>query len=129
MSTRCQIVIKDGESFNPIKIYKHSDGYPNGVLPTLEPFIKDFVVNRGPDVEYCLAQIVRHFAVKDFVRNDKKEVPSSSRYIGWGLDTELHGDIEFLYIVDLSQGGNVETISGSKLIEIIETQNRKAFRY
>ena len=38
MSTRCQIVIKD-ES-NQIVFYRHSDGYPEGAMPTLQKFME-----------------------------------------------------------------------------------------
>lgn len=91
MSTRCQIQVKG----SPILIYKHSDGYPEGVLPVLEPFVKAFSDNRGNDVEYCLAQIVRTFAL---------EYDPETRLKGWGLDLVLHEDIEYLYVVDAAKG-------------------------
>lgn len=129
MSTRCQIAIKDGNGLHSIKIYKHSDGYPNGVLPTLKPFVKNFVAQRGPDIEYCLAQIVRRFAIKEYSDYNGIEPIPAYRYVGWGIDTELHGDIEYLYVVDLSQGGSIEVISGPPLYALIKKQDKKAFRY
>ena len=38
MSTRCQVVIEDGRQ-DKLWFYRHSDGYPEGVLPTLEKFM------------------------------------------------------------------------------------------
>ena len=106
MSTRAQICIKrDTEGFKEtggIYIYKHSDGYPEGVLPTLEPMVKDFITNRGNDATYLLCQIVREFAVTHPRRSPEKYY--GQPYTGWGLDTVEHGDIEFLYEVDPRDG-------------------------
>lgn len=90
MSTRCQIVVMENETtMYPVKIYKHCDGYPEGVLPTLEPFAQEFARDRGNDPEYMAAQIVRRFAVDG----------SRDSFTGWGLCTEWHGDIEYAYQV------------------------------
>jgi len=37
MSTRAGIIVKDG--YDEIHFYRHSDGYPEGTLPTLEKFL------------------------------------------------------------------------------------------
>lgn len=37
MSTRAGIIVKD--KFESIHFYRHSDGYPEGTLPTLEKFL------------------------------------------------------------------------------------------
>ena len=37
MSTRCQVICTDG-SADDIWFYRHSDGYPAGVAPTLDRF-------------------------------------------------------------------------------------------
>jgi len=109
MSTRAQIQVEGSE----ILIYKHCDGYPEGVIPILEPFAKEFLKARGHDPAYMTAQIVRAFAVNNFIHRaneawagkltglKSKEWPyyveNSKMYLGWGLDCEIHGDIEFLY--------------------------------
>jgi hypothetical protein len=97
MATRCQIQVKG----SPILIYKHNDDYPEGVLPTLEPMVKAFSENRGNDIEYCLAQIIRRFAIADF--KDDPEYTQKT-FTGWGLDCEIHGDIEYFYVVDAAKG-------------------------
>ena len=43
MSTRANIIIKD--SYNKLYFYRHSDGYPEGTMPTLTKFL-DMVVNK-----------------------------------------------------------------------------------
>lgn len=96
MSTRAQIKYKDSE-FN-IHIYKHSDGHPEGVLPQLIPFVKEFFETRGDDECYFLTQLVRR-SINDYI-------------LGWGLDCVEHSDIEYLYEVD--NKGNIY-VNGKKL--------------
>ena len=121
MSTRCQIQI-EGE---PIKIYKHCDGYPNGehgVLATLQPFVDFFLAKRGWDSEYLLAQIVREFARADAAdmverleseEGDRYGFADMYRTTGWGLGLEYHGDIEYLYTV--KKDGRITVRSGGNL--------------
>lgn len=113
MSTRCQIVTyeRDGK-LHPVKIYKHCDGYPSGVMDVLEPFAKAFAADRGVDPDYLLAQIVRQFAIRDAREADERKAevgndaaklkylydPTTS-FTGWGLDLDWHGDIEYVYAV------------------------------
>ena len=61
MSTRSQIKVKGSE----IMIYKHSDGYPEGVMPTLKEIVKTFADKRGNEPDYALAQIMRAYARRD----------------------------------------------------------------
>lgn len=111
MSTRTQIAVKGSE----IKIYKHSDGYPTGVLPVLVPFMHDFLKRRGNDPEYMLARCLMAFA-RDEEEDRKKQVekyqskdsdlPSLVEYykqpsvLGFGLDLEWHVDLAWFYILD-----------------------------
>jgi hypothetical protein len=126
MSTRGQIKVKGSE----IMIYKHSDSYPGGVMPTLKEIVKTFADKRGNDPAYALAQIMRAFARRDEKRrlerleetkerireaNDREESGLLSELevwlkmyqkhsmTGWGLDCVQHGDIEYLYEVDLEK--------------------------
>ncbi len=59
MSTRCQIIVKGNDE---VKIYKHCDGYPEGILPVLTDLLQQFIYERGDDPEYCVAQIIMAFA-------------------------------------------------------------------
>jgi hypothetical protein len=108
MSTRAQIKVRGSE----IMIYKHSDGYPSEVIPTLQKVMKQFLIERGNEPDYALAQIMRAFARRDEKRRVERlkkddnfsQYYKEHRMTGWGLDTIRHGDIEFLYIVDLEVG-------------------------
>ncbi len=89
MSTRCQIGFyepeaKDLTDFEAL-IYRHLDGYPEGVLPVIVPILKDFDINRGlDDVEYSAAWMVAK--LKD-------------GYLNIGICKDFHGDINFFYAV------------------------------
>jgi len=102
MSTRCQIVIlepteniiREAESEKNVKIYVHSDGYPrgeHGILARILPLVRDFEKERGHDIEYLTAQLVHSLVAKK-----RATYPD---YLGFGVGTQMHGDIEFLYII------------------------------
>jgi hypothetical protein len=100
MSTRCQIKVKGSKCI----IYKHCDGYPeseNGVLYFLKPFTKKFRKERGDDPEYFIAQYLRHLATQE-IKEDWRH--GKLDFFGYGVDTELHGDISYLYTVNLKTG-------------------------
>lgn len=105
MSTRAQICLKrDTEDFKDvggIYIYKHCDGYPEGVMPVLGDIVSRFIRARGHDARYLLCQIVRQFAIED---SKGEYSPDKGYFTGWGLDTVEHGDIEYLYEVDAVSG-------------------------
>lgn len=77
MSTRSTIKI---EGVNFAKVYKHSDGYPEGMLGWLEAFNTSFNTNRGDDPEYKFAQLLRFS--KQYA-DDFGLDPSN--YTGWGV--------------------------------------------
>lgn len=56
MATRATIKI-EGVTF--ARVYKHYDGYPEGMLPWLEEFNQSFAEARGDDPEYKFAQLLR----------------------------------------------------------------------
>jgi hypothetical protein len=112
MSTRCQIgIYKTGDC--PIDqpaslVYKHSDGYPEGVLPLLEPFLARFAAARRlEDTEYLVAWLLFEFMLDHRKWSDKykKKNPSTGdtySFTGFGIcgDKAIHGDIEYYYRVD-----------------------------
>ena len=123
MSTRSHILIEQEKNqLYPIMIYKHSDGYPSGVLPFLQEFTHKFLKVRGHDPEYFLAQLLRHWSIQDrwyeaiiktaWGRDDYEEpyegfnerhknIQSEYAFLSWGITplSDIHGDIEYFYIV------------------------------
>ena len=107
MSTRCQIgIYEQGDS--PIEkpsvlLYKHSDGYPDGVLPTLQPFCERFRDGRGlEDTEYLAAWLLFEFMETDFKKKYGAKNFHGMEFCGFGIcgDRQIHGDIEYFYRVD-----------------------------
>lgn len=96
MSTRCQIEFKRGSQRRTI--YRHWDGYPGAVLPDLLSFLA--WSTRGGDVEYEAA---------NFLFWSKRELDERNQELGFGVcqNDELHGDIEFYYVVEHTQHGVV----------------------
>lgn len=102
MSTRANIVIKSGRE--KLFFYKHSDGYPSGTMPLLETLL-----NRVKSGEYRdnVGQFSGWLIIegrKEFINTfDKSGVPE---YYNWKCGdieptTCIHGDIEYLYTIDL----------------------------
>lgn len=90
MATRATVSI-EGVGF--AKVYKHWYGYPEGMLPFLEKFNKDFTKERGVDPEYKLAQLLR-----ESVRSQKEFDLDRSKYTGWGV-TSYNQEEEYNYVL------------------------------
>jgi hypothetical protein len=105
MSTRANIILKDGDS--KLTFYRHSDGYPEGAMPTLEKFIK--MIKEG-QIRNDLGQAAGWLIL---LGNEEYEFNGfanllSGEYDSWKIGsieptTGIHGDIEYLYVVDLQE--------------------------
>lgn len=110
MSTRAHVAFYEEEE-QPLRnwnalVYKHSDGYMEGVLPTLTEFCKKFNDHRGmKDAEYASARYVQALCNEhDGITKDIKERFGSKETfefgtLGVGIAKQFHGDIEFFYAV------------------------------
>lgn len=107
MSTRANIIIKDGD--DKLIFYRHSDGYPEGVAATLNEFIQ--LVRDGKirsNVSQAAGWLIAlgQEEYETSLKNIRSADPSS--YSNWKMGayeptTEIHGDIQFLYEIDLEQ--------------------------
>lgn len=107
MSTRANVIIKDAHT--ELYFYRHSDGYPECTGANLRRFVEGYKAGFMRDnaaqsagwliidghVEY-LAQFKQGFT----------GIPTADRFSGWKVGayeptTQLHGDVEYVYIVDL----------------------------
>lgn len=86
MSTRCNVIIR--QQGVQVVLYHHHDGYPEGVgMDLIERFGKNF---RDEKAHVLSLSYAVNALIKD--QNDEYE---------WCL--RLHGDIEYLYTVDLER--------------------------
>ena len=108
MGTRALIHV---QGLPEVAVYKHYDGYPEGTLPWLEKFNKDFAEKRGDDPNYKLAQLLRssvrdaeEFGLDKSVHTGWGIVPNKSVHTGWGIvPTTPDGfgeDYEYTLLID-----------------------------
>ena len=82
------------EGIKYAKIYKHFDGNPENTLPWLQEFNERFIKERGNDVSYKFAQLLRSSAI-----DAEKFDLDPSLYTGWGIaeyNLECCEDYEYM---------------------------------
>ena len=121
MRTRAQIIIKDG--YGELWFYRHSDGYPEGTMPTLEKFLSWVKEGRIRDnVDQSAGWLIMIGAKEngydiDYLSKTFEKIEKPAQKImepghdihlnGWKVGSYepcrpvLHGDIEYLYTIDL----------------------------
>lgn len=116
MSTRCQIAFVEFQGADidspQALIYRHSDGYPSGVLPDIMPFLGWWNERRGVnDIEYCSARLLQYLCnkydgyrlemSKEFkhLKDDIEEQKGFTGELGHGICKGYHSDIEYLYVI------------------------------
>lgn len=122
MSTRANIVIKDG--YNKLFFYRHSDGYPEGTMPTLNIFMdwlqKKIIRNNTqqcagwlvvlgaieygniPDYKCEKKELSKGYTLKETDLNSIQN-PDDWKVGAYEPTTGIHGDIEYLYVIDLNE--------------------------
>lgn len=106
MSTRASIHFCYHNEKKPVAIiYRHSDGYPEGLGADLERFInylkKNVKDNRFSDPSYLAAKWV----VWDALQMDSKgKATATLDFLGVGICMEDAGDIEYIYKVICADG-------------------------
>ena len=105
MSTRANVIIKDGRS--TVYLYRHSDGYPEVTGADLKAFVKDYQSGamRLDTMQSSGWLIVRGH--KEYLEKPFTGKPDiSDKFSGWKVGAyectdQLHGDVEYIYIIDL----------------------------
>jgi len=127
MGTRCQVIVRDSDGGEQW-FYRHSDGYPSGVKPTLLKFVE--LVENGKirdNVEQGAGWLILLGAIEyqtigpdAFLETDKRDFGHDRKKVSEvikSLDPDdwkcgayepcvckgPHGDIAHLYLVDLSE--------------------------
>jgi hypothetical protein len=135
MSTRSQLRFTGKRTDRVAQVYRHSDGYPESVVPLLE-HLQELLRATGTqrDASYAAAQAIlvdslcyieRTFSCQDGVYSDLPDSiaevldPESwedlratpSYLLGHGVEDPscgIHGDEEYLYVVGLQSAGPLE---------------------
>lgn len=122
MSTRANIIVKD--NYDKLFFYRHSDGYPEGTLPTLKIFlqwVKDGKIRNNTmqaagwlvilgALEYATIPDVKGSETSPFEGYSYRETdlsalqePKDWKAGAYEPTNGIHGDIEYLYIIDLNK--------------------------
>lgn len=99
MSTRANIIIKD--DYNKLIFYRHSDGYPECTMNDLIEFCKGYNTTMRTDVMQSAGWLI--------IRGHEDLKSHNYQGYDWKVGnyeptTSIHGDIEYLYTIDLSKG-------------------------
>jgi len=112
MSTRCTIEIRRrrGDEILRYKVYRHWDGYPEGVLADLYLVLNDTIRGKHyniSDPEYLLANLIFYAKLSDYVRDRGTKHSAFSMWEGgYGVcspDCE-HGDLSYKYTIEAGDG-------------------------
>lgn len=111
MSTRCTINFVEG-THHVAKIYRHSDGYPDGpgVLGDMEKFFSEVerqtADTRFTDASYLAAKFVvwqAELVARRLERSDLDAKKHNLVFLGVGILTKDPSDIEYTYKVDCAK--------------------------
>jgi hypothetical protein len=105
MSTRANIAIVD--EYSTQLFYRHSDGYPEGTMPTLRDFLELVSSKKIRDnvTQACGWLVI--LGQKEYENSLEICESGKDRYNGWKVGsyepaTSLSDDIEHLYVVNLN---------------------------
>ena len=115
MSTRCSIHFTYPDSTQvQANVYRHSDGYPDGVLPDLEQFFADVEAQtedtRFGDPTDLAAKFVVWQAgqMAELAAKDRYPTPGEVKpldFLSVGVQITDPGDIEYVYTVECGGSG------------------------
>jgi len=120
MSTRANVKMLD--SYNTeLWFYRHSDGYPEGTLPTLKQFMRRVERNQYRNNVQQAGGWLIFIGYEEY-----KEYQPDWKVGAYEPTTQQHGDIEYLYEVDLKEMEiRVLFPDGSKALEPITDFSKK----
>ena len=97
MSTRANIVLTDGH--DKLFFYRHSDGYPEGAMPTLEKFLAWVISGKIRD---NVGQAAGWLIMLGNSEYNVGVTPDTDWKVGSMEPTAgIHGDVEYIYTIDL----------------------------
>jgi len=154
MSTRCNVILKESYSYKAnngrtvnrtkeLVYYRHSDGYPEGTLPSLNKFLELLRENKiRRDLSQgagwlILIGAIEYNTIPEYEKGaegkteygliDTIKEPKSWKVGAYEPTTEIHGDIEFLYEINMRTAeltikrrvfGETEKLDSWEIIEL-----------
>lgn len=105
MSTRANIVLKDEWKDSELWFYRHSDGYPSVALPPIMKFMKWVVEGKLRANNSQAGGWLIILGANEYGLNT---TPTGEGFSGWKVGsieptTHQHGDIEYLYTLNLTE--------------------------
>lgn len=100
MSTRMSLTIVDGG--NAYKIYRHSDGYPEGFLADLKIFMDNYSTKPTVDAEYFLSNFIFYCKLSQLEEMRRRNKLHNRVWeLGYGVCSPKcsHGDVKYYYVV------------------------------
>jgi hypothetical protein len=103
MSTRANIILRDGS--DELFFYRHSDGYPDGALPTLKEFMGYIAAGT---IRNNLGQCAGWLILIGAREYQEYNLPDVTVPVQWKCGsieptTGIHGDIQYLYVLDIGR--------------------------
>lgn len=95
MSTRANIILQSGTMKK--YLYRHCDGYPEITLASLQRFLRQVEAKEIENISEVEEYLI------DFGRREYEKSGLHNCYGAYEPTTGLHGDIEYLYIIDLNE--------------------------
>ena len=105
MSTRANIIIEDKS--DKLYFYRHSDGYPETTMESLKEFVNMYKDQLRGNVSQSAGFLILKGAIEygftgDITKPDGGEYEFNKWKVGaYEPTTAVHGDIEYLYTIDL----------------------------
>ena len=112
MSTRAMVhfVYTDSPTKIVANIYRHSDGYPEGMVPDLRRFFADVKAQtkdtRFNNPEYLAAKFIVWQAGQYTDKTEWHEQKNPLDFLGLGVAMVDHSDVEYIYTVHCGQSGD-----------------------
>jgi len=121
MSTRANVIIESKKYSEKLYFYRHSDGYPKGTMPSLQMFMKWLKEGKIRDnisqaagwlvligaIEYGRIPAYEKeshegmLTTREYGDVDSIKDPDDWKVGAYEPTTDIHGDVEFIYTIDL----------------------------
>ena len=101
MSTRANIIIKD--AYNTLYFYRHSDGYPSVAANSLRQFLRWVIDGKIRSNASQAAGWLILLGADEYGSFINEGSPRWWKCGAYEPTTDIHGDVEFIYIIDLDR--------------------------